>query len=450
MKKFLLLLLLISHCYNDILVTTRHGMDFWKILFDGDFLQFYNINRVASGNDSYTGVQGCAYNILVYIVFAIWNFPLYLVDFFTNIEPMNNIFCIIWAKLLVATAFFASAYLLVQILKELNISEKMQQMATMLYLSSALMLGSIFIVGGYDILSVCIMLLGFLAYLKKKHKWFLFWFSIAICFKYFALFALVPLLLLRQKKVLLLMRDGLLSLVIYALTSIPFTLVGSTQGGLASSLFFTVFGAQDGIFHWFVLAYGVVCIVAYMTQSDDLAYENQVAIWLVFGAYASFFGLCNAYPYWVVYLIPFMVMLIANNAGNYRINILLETVGTIALLAHYYLYYWWCYFGVTLNSMLWKYVTPDLLNHPDSWVQLGQQSELLQLLVGKGSGFCPMFRAAFILACVALAYFNFPKKEQMQKATQFTVEYDVFILRWIGMLGVVLIPIVVMLVAPFF
>ena len=38
--------LLWSHTYNDIVVTTRHGINFWNILLDGQFLRFYNANVI--------------------------------------------------------------------------------------------------------------------------------------------------------------------------------------------------------------------------------------------------------------------------------------------------------------------------------------------------------------------------------------------------------------------
>ena len=40
----LMVLLLFSHTYNDIVITTRHGINFWSILKNGDFFQFYQVN----------------------------------------------------------------------------------------------------------------------------------------------------------------------------------------------------------------------------------------------------------------------------------------------------------------------------------------------------------------------------------------------------------------------
>ena len=113
----LFLVLLVSHAYNDIIVTTRHGINFWDILLNGDFLAFYDRNVTASGNTVYSDVQGCAYNILVYIVFAIWNLPLYLMERFASVDVMNSIPCLAYAKLLPVAAVAITAVIVKKILE---------------------------------------------------------------------------------------------------------------------------------------------------------------------------------------------------------------------------------------------------------------------------------------------------------------------------------------------
>ena len=49
--------LLVSHTYNDIVITTRHGINFWNILLDGKLLDFYKVNVLPSGNQFYNAAQ---------------------------------------------------------------------------------------------------------------------------------------------------------------------------------------------------------------------------------------------------------------------------------------------------------------------------------------------------------------------------------------------------------
>ena len=117
---------LFSHTYNDILITTRHGINFWSCLLEGDFFDFYKVNVCASGNDTYTVIQRCAYNILVYIVFAIWNFPLFILERFFSVDVSNNILCIVYSKMLVAVGLAISAIILKKILAFLCVEKKQQ------------------------------------------------------------------------------------------------------------------------------------------------------------------------------------------------------------------------------------------------------------------------------------------------------------------------------------
>ena len=190
----MMLLLLFSHTYNDILVTAKHGMQFWKILFDGDILHFFELNYVASGNEYYSAVQGCAYNILLYIVFAIWNIPMALLSAFTNVDVMNNIFCIAYIKLMTVAAMAISVVILGRILRLLDVDRKNHGLLAFLYLTSSLMIAVVFVVSQYDLVSVVFQLLGFQAFLEKKDKKFVFFFGIAFCLKYFSVILFLPLL----------------------------------------------------------------------------------------------------------------------------------------------------------------------------------------------------------------------------------------------------------------
>ena len=169
----LMLLLLVSHTYNDILVTVRHGLNFWDNLLDGQILQFYNLNKVESGNIYYPGFQGCAYNILVYIIFAVWNLPLYLLERFFHVDVMNNVACLTYSKLMLVAAVMVSVWILNRILTTLDVPRKARKLLLYVYTSSTLMLSVIFISSQYDILSIIFQLLGIHAFIKKDDKRFI-------------------------------------------------------------------------------------------------------------------------------------------------------------------------------------------------------------------------------------------------------------------------------------
>ena len=170
---------------------------------EGHFIDFYDHNK--------TVMEFTHYLPIIYFLYAIWNLPIYLLGYTTSPEkthfswvPLNLPSVpieIIWWKILLIILFFSSAYALGKI-SELVLSDKShsKQLARILFATSPIAIFSVFIFGGYDIFSVFFTLIGFYFYLKKNIHLFVFFFSIAISFKFFAAVIFLPLLLLIEKK----------------------------------------------------------------------------------------------------------------------------------------------------------------------------------------------------------------------------------------------------------
>lgn len=436
----LMALLLFSHTYNDIVITTRHGMDLWDILFSGDFLDFYERNVTVSGNPNFPAEQSCAYNILVYIVFAIWNIPLVLLEKLAHVDVMNNMFCLAYSKLLVVAAMLLSARLIGQILKLLDVSEKDSKFFVYLYLTSTLMISVGFIISQYDILSVVFQLLGLKAFLEKKDRQFILWFGIAICFKYFALVAFIPLLVLRYKKVVSWILGVVAACVPLVVTKLPF--LGASGGAaLATNLFQMLLEYSRSELNIFVVLY-IFCIVWCFfqnVQGDQKKYRHK-AVWAVFAAYSAFFAFLSVFPYWSILLAPYIVLVIALARRNLYAGLLLETCGMAALVIGNMLVYHWCYFGNTMKSMLLSYVfgtVPD----PSGYI-----IKALQML--REANFFPIFNSVFIACMCAMAYLAYPKVAGKSGELGPALDQctDLIILRWMVTTVICLLPILSMFI----
>lgn len=181
---------------------------------------FYDYNLVTANEASYFPS--------VYVVFAAWMAPL---TWFVGSDGAPRSYLssweIAWAKPLLAIAFFASAYVLAKIAKELFGDDPQRRRVTQAaYLLSPFATFLIMAFGQYDVFSTLFTLLGFLYYLRGDKWRFALFFSVAASFKYFPLIIFVPLLLLQYKK----LRDlVLLSLVagsVLVLEALPY--LGST------------------------------------------------------------------------------------------------------------------------------------------------------------------------------------------------------------------------------
>lgn len=397
-----MILLLFSHTYNDILVTARHGINFWNILLDGDLLHFFERNYVASGNTYYSMVQGCAYNILLYIIFAVWNIPLALLSAFTDVDVMNNIFCIAYIKLMTVAAMAASLMILHRIFALLNVEKESCKLLSFLYLTSTLMVSVVFVISQYDLVSVVFQLLGFQAFLEKKDKKFVLFFGIAFCLKYFSVILFLPLLLLRHKRLLSWITALVGMLLPMAVTSVPFVKSYdrfSTE--LTGDLLTKLFDFDGNGYSLFVILYCFLLIWCFQ-QEEDHAFAGK-AVWASFVAYGLFFSLLDVYLYWAIMFAPFMVLLIAQMPRYLYLNLILETLGYACVVVGHSLRYSNFFFGDTMKSMLMsRIVSEAALNYEGSLIYY------LVCQLSMKSWIFPACNSVLIAAVFAMAYLGYP------------------------------------------
>lgn len=411
-----LFILLISHIYNDILATTRHGINFWTILGQGNLLDFYELNQCPPGNFYYTTVQRCSYNILVYLVFAIWNFPLFLLERFAGVDVMNSIFCLIYAKMLVVGAAGFTVVIMKQILKSLQIPENKHRLLLYIYGTSSLLISIIFITAQYDILSLIFQLLGVHAFLEKKDRQFVIWFGIAFCFKFFALILFLPLLLLRHKKILPWIKNGICVILPWILTKLPFTLhttlVSGTAGTSIKGELMAVDMLSTMLFSSNVGSYINVLVISYLfllvwcyLRKQDTEKTPLDAVWSCFLAYALFFGLSNPFPYWPILMAPFFMLVIAIAPGHLYFNLMLEAIGLAAYVFGSMIRVDWCYFGSTLKPMVWPVILEGTRFDGNFYSSLIYKI----LLLLNQTDILAVLSAIFLAAVCALAYISYPR-----------------------------------------
>lgn len=400
----LMLLLLFSHTYNDIVVTTRQGINLWSILKNGDFFRFYQVNILESGNVFYNATQSCAYNFLVYLIFAVWNIPLALLMAFTNVDVMNNVFCLAYAKLLPIGALFVCAWILWKILALLGVSRKGRGILSYVFLSSSLIISVVFITSQYDTLGLIFQLLGLYAYLRGKDKQFVLWFGIAFCFKFFSLVIFLPLLLLRQKRIVPCLGALVGSVVPCAITKLLFAFASGDMSGtlrgesMAVQFVQNMLAYTTNYVNLFVVVYILILVWCYLHTAEGCPGN---ALWACFVSYAACFGLCNAYPYWSVLLAPFAVLVIAVSPEHFYLNILLETFGYAGLVFSNMLRYTWCYFGNTMRSM----AIPKIFHGADF-----ENSLIYGCVTGLSSNYLAVsfLHSVFVAAMTAMAIANYP------------------------------------------
>lgn len=433
------LVLLVSHGYGDIIVTARHGMNLWNLLFDGKLFQFFDLNIIDSGNRYWTHVYACYYNIVTYIIFAIWNIPLSIIMNLTSIDVMNNYLCLIYIKLLPVFFLLLSANVLRKIMKKIGVKEGFNKTCVFLFLSSAITLSCILVIGQYDIISVYFQLLSIYAYVKNDDKKFLLWSAIAFCCKYFSILIFLPLLIHKYKKIGKIIGYSIIMLIPFVITNLLFrvTDVGYAGGfdpNLTTQIIARLFKESSVTYPLFIIVYVCLIIWCYINKKED--YKNSF-IFICLIAMASFFGLLNVYPYWCIMIVPYLILLISITPDLFEINIILETIGSICLMFGKMVKYPDCYNSLSIKTMIWNDIMPANLKNPS----------ILDNLLGYIHDF-PQWeivpRVIFATAVGAMLYLAYKQTKKKIKV-DYNDKFLIMFIRIVLVCGFNLIPLAVVI-----
>ncbi len=428
MEWFILLvisaILFFSYTYNDIVFSTRNGINLLNLLFDGKILRFFSYNaNIVSGNIYYPVIQSAIYNFLLYVVFAIWNFPLWVLERFLHVDVMNNIYCLLWSKTMVIFFLTTSAIVLRKICIELKLSKKSINWSIFYYLSSALVFSSALIMSQYDVISITIILLGFLMYLRGDMKKFVLFFMVAITLKYFALFVFIPLVLLKEKRIMKILQYVLSGFSLTILINFIFSFDKSTQTStnflfemlkkfMANSLQLSI--GQTSWFYLLIILLFIFCYFKVVTTTEEL---YKFSVYVSFLSYAILFAFTSSYPYWVIFIVPFIVLLILQNPKNMEFNMIIEIVMSTVLIFSHMIVFPHCFSDYTFAPMVLPKLfvkisdlpklltTESLRNYPNLFDFVNQQ--ILPILI-----------AAFIGTLITIAFVNFPKFESSKNKPQ--------------------------------
>ncbi len=265
-----------------------------------------------------------SYMPTVYILFAIWNIPMRLAGFLTVPTESITLAATMWSKILPCAAYVLSGIIVYKICMQIGMGTLKSKYCVYACLTMPVAFYSQFIFGQYDIFMTSCSLLGVYYYLKKKDFWFVFWFAVAVTFKYTALVIFLPLLLLREKNVWRIVLNCILLVLPLAAEfllyrhSAGFSAyvfgIGSSgdtpTGYIFNAGIFTGFqlSAQQYSVSLVVMVYGVILALAYFTSLRD---EKEIAKWTFYLACLSFFvlfGLSKWHPQWLLFAVPFWVI----------------------------------------------------------------------------------------------------------------------------------------------
>ena len=364
----------------------------------GHFWDFYDYNKPRMGGNDYLPI--------FYWFFAIWNIPLKLLGLIPEVSSETWMLAspiqTIWSKLLTTIFFFASVRLVGKIAKQIDPSSNAKPINPTrlaphhLFATSPIAIFAVFIFSGYDIFGVFFSLLGLHAYFTKQWRWFVWWFSVAISFKYFAAFIYLPLVLIIEKRLLYLLAYGLLGILItvlqFALYWHSDVFIGEIFGLLTAKT------AGNGIELRLIIANGaylVMCAYLYFSKLDITAHTekwHQRAIFACVLSYALLFSWILWHPQWILLITPF-ICLSYLFIKNQRLMLIIEILGYLGF-AVYCMNNW---VGNVDNTMVYGGVFGNLL--PQSHVLasdiIGRKWMALSRVLFYASLYAPLLLVCF-------------------------------------------------------
>ena len=418
------LVLFYSFIYNDILETMRVSISVWDEVFGGDIRYFYGqqwyMDAFAYSKDVRAG-----YDFPIYIVFALWNFPLWLLEHFAGIDVFTSVPCLMWGKtiLLVFTGLLIRA--MWRLCNVLQLDEDTSRLVCILFLTSNFYLTSVIIMSAYDILAMYCMLEGICSYFKGSMKGFVLWFMWAIPLKFFALLVFVPLLLLREKRILRILgylAASMLVVLVFRMI-IPCGAVSGDPSSVALSIT-NIFESTEtsGLTIWYVLMYDeelvldsvypsliaflLVFFVCYIIRLNTEEQLRRWGIYMCFLTFAVMFVTCMSHPFWLLIMVPFVAIIIGQNRQYLYVNVLADTFLTWGMILSQMFRFPWCFANGVVSSMFW----PLILGRQETYSAVTPQT-IFTMVTGSDTGqsyIIGIGGSLFVAGILAFTVINFP------------------------------------------
>ncbi|MEG1125956.1 MAG: glycosyltransferase 87 family protein [Oscillospiraceae bacterium] len=324
--------LLFAH--PDIIETANHSWLLLQNTFKGNFFGFYD--DVYAHQNSFYYINAAHYNIFVYLIFALWELPVYIICSIFTIS-INETFLCFWAKLLACAFMLACGYISYLLAKRMGVSEGSARFAGLAVLLSPITLFSVFSMGQYDSICLFFMLLALLFYFDKKYLEFCFVIGFAIVCKFFAIFLLLPLLLLCEKRITRLIFYIATSFWLYIPTTLLFMGRTGDAGFFNKLMTERLLSAQitfgNAKVPVFLLAFAILMAFCFFYRQDGEKESMRFSIYICLVAFSLLFLFTGWHPQWLVLLVTFMVLttVTAENKAPYFVLDIVLCIGYFAL-----------------------------------------------------------------------------------------------------------------------
>lgn len=295
--------------HPDIQETARHAYILIRSSLDGDFLQFFEITLQRSYGYAYT--NAAHYHILFYLVYALWELPLYLIEQLFHLA-FSDLVLSVWCKTIGVGFYLGCGILTGRLARQLGCSEQAAGWAPLLFWLNPISFFTINIMGQYDSICLFFLLWALTFYFRGRLVAFTLLMGAGLVFKFFPLVVFLPLLLLAEKRPGRVLGHLALSLWLY----LPGALLFAGRTGdagffnslMARRLFAQVF--PGGVMNVSCIGLGLVllCALAWLLRPKDDGQRQRWALYLALCGFGVLFLFVYWHPQWLILLAPFLLL----------------------------------------------------------------------------------------------------------------------------------------------
>lgn len=322
--------------YSDLLITTSCGIELWTALFSGNFFDFYNITYTDIVNSGYMIVNGVpGYDFLMYVIFAIWNFPLWLAKYIFKINIWESVLALIWAKGIVFLFSILVGKKISDIALRIGMEKEKIKLAIGLFFTSTIYAIGTLIMSQYDVIYLWLLLISIDYYLQNDMKKFIIFSAIAFPIKSISFFVFIPLLLYKEKDIIKIILSLICELIPWGILKLLFE--RNDNSGIFDNMLcifankITIMDYEIPLFPFVMLIFYVMCYL--MKTHNDKKEFDKTTIAIAFLSYQIFVMICLGNPYWAVVLLPFQIFLIIYDNVNW-LTIILCTLSDLCYVVN--------------------------------------------------------------------------------------------------------------------
>lgn len=336
--------------YSDILITTSFSINMWDLLFKGQIFDFYNLCPTDINNSAYQITNMSDYDFFIYIIFGIWNLPIWLVRKITNINIWESTVAIMWMKIIILVFAVLTVIELRKICAELEFRFEDIKNTLLIFATSSILYMAVFVTSQYDIIYLFFMMKAFNWYIKNDLWKFTTYMAITLPIKPLSIFLFPALIMYKEKNIIKILLKVIIVFLPWVLLKIIFPMGEANNGNMSNILVMfdnkLIFrDVEIPLFIFSTVLLYLFCYIFVCPTDKKEADINSIKIAVM--SYMLFFVICNTNPYWYILILPFQSLLMVGNNEYKFINVILETVTSICYIGMYVWTLPWC-FGANL------------------------------------------------------------------------------------------------------